>query len=160
MNIKILTADYADPLHSRDLVMLLDSYANDPIGGGEALGSYAQENLVNKLSDIPGAFSILCYVDGEPAGFANCFEAFSTFKCMPLINIHDIAVRKEYRGHRLSQMILEKIELIAKERQCCKITLEVLDGNRVAQNAYLKYGFQAYELDSEFGKAQFWHKEI
>jgi hypothetical protein len=38
--------------------------------------------------------------------------------------------------------------------------LEVLTGNRLAQSAYLKFGFGAYELDPEMGGAIFWQKAL
>lgn len=160
MTIEVIRADYSYKKHADDLVCLLDDYANDPMGGHAPLSDYARDNLATALSNIPHAFSILCYVNGNPAGFANCFEAFSTFKCKPLINIHDIAVKNDYRGKRLSQMMLDKIEEIAQHKGCCKITLEVLEGNTPAQHAYLKHGFTPYQLDDKHGNAQFWQKEL
>jgi len=56
--------------------------------------------------------------------------------------------------------MLKKVEDIAKEKGCCKLTLEVLDGNKAAQNAYTKFGFGGYELDPVMGKALFWQKSI
>ncbi|MDU0356030.1 GNAT family N-acetyltransferase [Paraglaciecola aquimarina] len=56
--------------------------------------------------------------------------------------------------------MLQKVEQIARQKDCCKITLEVLEGNEVAKNAYLKHGFAGYELDPEQGKAMFWQKVL
>ncbi|MBO9497249.1 GNAT family N-acetyltransferase [Thalassotalea sp. G20_0] len=156
MKIELIVADYSNKKHADDLVSLLNDYAIDPMSGNEPLDQYVKENLAKELGKVTSAFSILCYVDGKPAGFANCFEGFSTFKCKPLINIHDIAVKNEYRGKKLSQIILDKIEEIAFQKGCCKITLEVLEGNKLAQQAYLKYGFEPYKLNSDNGCAQFW----
>jgi ribosomal protein S18 acetylase RimI-like enzyme len=100
------------------------------------------------------------YVDGEPAGLINCFEAFSTFKCKPLVNIHDVVVEKNFRGLGVSQLMLAKVEERAKEKGCCKVTLEVLESNKVAQNSYMKFGYDGYELDPKMGKALFWQKLI
>ena len=160
MTIEVIVADYSNKKHAEDLVSLLNDYANDPMGGNESLSVFAKENLATELSKIPHAFSVLCYVDGEPAGFANCFEAFSTFSCKPLVNIHDLAVNNDFRGKKLSQKILDKVEEVGKEKGCCKVTLEVLEGNEIAKNAYLKSGFKPYQLDSETGNAQFWQKPI
>ncbi len=84
----------------------------------------------------------------------------STFKCKPLINIHDVVVLNEFRRLGISQRMLSKVEEIAKEKGCCKMTLEVLEGNKAAQNSYLKYGFEGYELDPAHGKALFWKKSL
>ena len=160
MSADVVVANYLDEKHARDLVYLLNYYASDPMGGGEALPSHVQENLVSELARVPHAFSILCYVDGKPAGLANCFEAFSTFKCKPLINIHDLVVVSDFRGQGISQRLLQKVEELATEKGCCKVTLEVLEGNKAAQKAYLKYGFDAYQLDADNGQALFWQKAL
>ncbi len=160
MNVEIVKADYKNKQHARDIPFLLNEYACDPMGGGEPLAGSTMKNLSAKLSNIPHAFSVLVYVDDSPAALANCFEGFSTFACKPLINIHDICVHKNYRGLGLSQKLLEKVESIAIERGCCKITLEVLSNNDVAKAAYKKFGFSSYELDPEAGSAVFWQKAL
>lgn len=160
MKIEVLRADYLDARHAADLVYLLNCYAQDCMGGGTPLSAEAQQNLASELARLPHAFSLLCYVDDVPAGLVNCFEAFSTFKCKPLINIHDVAVISEFRGLGISQRMLVEVEKIAREKGCCKITLEVLEGNEVARAAYLKYGFDGYELDPVLGKALFWQKTL
>ncbi len=159
-NVETIIADYLDPDHATALGSLLDSYAADPMGGGAPLDEFIKKNLATELSKIPHAFSILCFVDGDPAGLANCFEAFSTFKCKPLINIHDLAVTPNYRGQGLSQKMLARIEDIARQRGCCKITLEVLAGNTLARSAYERFGFTDYQLDPTMGSAIFWEKEL
>ncbi len=60
----------------------------------------------------------------------------------------------------LSPELLEKVEELAHEKGCCKITLEVIEGNEVAKSAYLKFGFAEYELDPALGHALFWQKRI
>lgn len=160
MNVEIKVANYLDAKQAIDIGYLIDAYSLDQMGGSESLPESVKSNLANELSKLPHAFSIICYVNSKPAGLANCFENFSTFKCMPLINIHDIVIVNEFRGLGLSQKILLKIEEIAKLKGCCKITLEVLENNKVAQNSYLKFGFSGYELNPDMGKALFWEKNI
>jgi ribosomal protein S18 acetylase RimI-like enzyme len=160
MNIDVLRADYSNEQQSIDIIHLLKCYAIDPMGGGTQLSSSVTENLISELSKLAHAISIICYVDKKPAGLINCFEGLSTFKCKPLINIHDVVVLNEFRGLGLCQRMLDKVEEIAKEKGCCKMTLEVLEGNEAAQHAYSKYGFEGYELDPANGKALFWHKSL
>lgn len=128
------------------------------MGGGKSLTQHVKENLASELAKFSNAFSIICYADEFPAVLINCFIGFSTFKCKPLIYIHDIIVNADFRGLGISQKMLLEVERIAKEKGCCKLTLEVLDGNQVAKNAYQKFGFSGYELDPEMGKALFWEK--
>lgn len=160
MEIKITDVNYNDNKQARELVYLLNAYASDPMGGGQPLDKYVTENLASELSKLPHAFSVICYVNNQPAGLINCFEAFSTFSCKPLVNIHDVMVLKEYRGNSLSQKLLERVEEIASTKGCCKLTLEVLSENEIAKLSYKKYGFSRYELDPTKGNAQFWQKLI
>lgn len=126
MNNKIVKVNYLDKNQSNELVYLLNEYAKDPMGGGKALPAKTINNIASELSKLPHAFSLIGYIDDEPVGLVNCFEAFSTFSCKPLINIHDLVVLKHFRGSGISQRLLEKVEEIAISKGCCKLTLEVL----------------------------------
>lgn len=157
-NIVLLIADYNNPQHAQHIVDLLCEYAEHPMGGGQPLPQYSRDNVVQALANIPNAYSVLCYVDDQPAGLVNCIQGFSTFKCKPLINIHDLMVSANFRRMGLTKKMLAKAEDVARERGCCKVTLEVLEGNPIAQQAYRSYGFESYELDPKMGKAMFWEK--
>ncbi len=157
---RLLQVDYGDPEQGRILVELLDEYARHPMGGGRPLPQETRDRLVRRLAEIPGAFSLLAFVDGRPAGLANCFAGFSTFACRPLVNVHDLVVAAPFRGQGLAGRILEKVEEIARRRGCCKVTLEVLEGNEAAQRAYRRAGFVPYQLDPAMGRALFWEKKL
>ncbi len=160
MAVNIFLADYENPQQGEDLVMLLDAYAKDPMGGGEGLSEHVKQELVKTLAKRNDVFTILCYVDDEPAGLINCIEGFSTFNCKPVMNIHDVTVLEKFRGQGLSTKMLDEVEALASFRGCCKLTLEVLEGNEVAKQSYQKFGFSGYELDPKLGKAMFWEKKI
>ncbi len=159
-HINIVLVDYNNPQQGSDLVLLLDSYARDPMGGGEPLSQFVKDNLVVELSKRAFGLSLIAYVNNQPAGLLNAFEGFSTFACKPLFNVHDIIVLEQFRGLQLSQLLLQELERIARIKGCCKITLEVLEGNSVAQRAYQKSGFAGYELDPKMGRAMFWQKKL
>jgi ribosomal protein S18 acetylase RimI-like enzyme len=165
MNLNFVIADYNNPLHAKHIIMLLDKYARDPMGGNQPLKSEVAATLTAKLASFPTAFSIIGYVQQagespEPVALANCFMGFSTFKAMPLINIHDCYVEESLRGMHIGQQLLAEVENIGKQRGCCKVTLEVLEGNQRAQAAYEKFGFQGYTLDDTSGIALCWEKSI
>ncbi|WP_187265441.1 GNAT family N-acetyltransferase [Reinekea thalattae] len=160
MNIEVVQANYTDEKHAKHIPYLLSQYACDPMGGGKALSEHTINHLSAELAKLPHAFSVIVYVDGEPAALANCFQAFSTFACKPLVNIHDVCVLKQYRGLGLSRKLFDKIEVIARDLGCCKITLEVLSNNEVAKSAYTNFGFSCYELDPTAGGAMFWQKSL
>ncbi|MDZ7891849.1 MAG: GNAT family N-acetyltransferase [Rhodoferax sp.] len=159
--IRLTQADYANPVHAAALVMLLDAYASDPMGGGEPLSDFAKMHLVPSLAARPQAYSVLAFAsvdDSVPVGLVNCIEGFSTFKCKPLVNVHDVAVLAGYRGQRIGEQMLALAETIARERGACKLTLEVLSGNTGAEKLYRRVGFAYYELDPAMGQAGFMQK--
>lgn len=156
----VLQASYTNPVHAEAIGFLLDHYATDAMGGGEPLSMDTRQQLAIELAKRPHAFSVLAFIAGEPVGLVNCFEGFSTFACRPLVNIHDVVVIASARGQGISQKMLAKVEEIARQRGCCKMTLEVLEGNAVAQGAYRKLGFSDYQLDPQMGRALFWQKAL
>lgn len=160
MAIKISEVNYSNPNDAQHLIHLLNEYASEPMGGGSPLSEATKGTLATGLQAFPTAFSYLVYVDEQPAAMANCFFGFSTFAAKKLINIHDLMVSKLFRGMGLSQLLLEKIEQKARDNDCCKITLEVLDNNEIAKNSYRKFGFEGYELDPSAGEAIFWQKKL
>ena len=157
---EILTADFSNPTHAQAIVYLLNEYAKDDMGGGEPLSTFTQANLVKEMAKRPTCHAAIAFVDGKPAGLINCFEGFSTFACKPLLNIHDVVVLAEFRGQGISSQLLKKAEAIAESLGCCKLTLEVLEGNKLAQAAYIANGFAGYQLDPEMGGAMFWQKKL
>ncbi len=156
--IEIIESDYTTPGHAAHIVALMDDYAQDIMGDGKSLPDTVKENLVNELKKRDAIHTILALVQGKPAGLAICMEGFSTFSCKPLLNIHDLVVGEAYRGRGISKLILAEAEAVAKRLGCCKLTLEVLEGNAVAISLYQSIGFQPYELDKRMGRALFLQK--
>ena len=158
--IEVIDADLSRPEHAGIVVRLMDEYARDPMGGGRALPDYTCENLIVELRKREAAHVFIGLVDGEAAGLMVCFEGFSTFACRPLLNIHDVVVSAPHRGKGVSGRMLEKAETLACALGCCKLTLEVLEGNEAAQAVYRAAGFTGYELDPRAGRALFWEKKL
>ena len=158
--IEIKQIDYANAEQAADLMMLLNAYAQDPMGGGKPLDGAVLSRLPKELGQLPNAFSLIAYVDDKPAGLTNCFFGFSTFAAKKLVNIHDVTVLPTFRGMGLSKKMLATVEEIARENNCGKLTLEVLTGNRVAMNAYKKMGFKGYEVAEKSGFYLFWEKKL
>lgn len=156
--ITVCRADYGNPVHGAALVMLLDAYAQDPMGGGHPLNEFARANLVPALAARPQAYSVLAFEADKPIGLVNCIEGFSTFACRPLVNVHDVAVLAQYRGRGVAASMLALAEELARERGACKMTLEVLQGNAGAVRLYGRIGFAGYQLDPAMGEARFLQK--
>jgi GNAT superfamily N-acetyltransferase len=158
--IEVIEANPSDPDHARSIVQLMDEYACDPMGGGKGLSEAVKARLPEELAQRSTAYVILALVEGEAAGLTICFEGFSTFACKPLLNIHDVIVSRAYRGKGLSKRLLQQAEAIARRLGCCKLTLEVLEGNAIAQAAYKACGFSSFQLDPTMGNALFWEKKL
>ncbi|MCP9933770.1 GNAT family N-acetyltransferase [Cyanobium sp. Candia 9D4] len=158
--IDIREADLSDPVDGAALLALMEVYARDPMGGGQGLSDFTRANLVDALARRPSAHGILAFAGEKPAGLAICLEGFSTFACRPLLNIHDLVVAEAFRRQGVARRLLQRAEVIARRLGCCKLTLEVLEGNRAAQAVYGRAGFQPYQLDPAMGRAQFWEKRL
>lgn len=150
--IQISVADYADAEQRAAIPYLLDAYARDLLGFRKALDEPVLQNLVTGLEAFPTAIVLLARVAEAYVGMAICFLGFSTFNAQPLINIHDFMVLKEYRNRGIGKALLREVERIARERQCCKITLEVQMKNTAARGIYQSFGFKASFLDPEAGE--------
>ena len=156
--LNVRRVDYRQATDAQALVMLLDAYARDPMGGGEGMADDVKARLCSDLARRPDAASFIAWQDGQPVGLVNCIEGYSTFKARPLMNIHDIAVLPGHRGQGVGQALLAAAQAHALERGCCKLTLEVLTGNAVALRSYERFGFAPYVLDPDAGQASFMQK--
>lgn len=162
--LRFIEADLSRADHAQALVRLLNEYAQDPMGGGQALPPFVQANLAAELRKRPTAH-VLFALDGpaddeQAVGMLICIEGFSTFACQPLLNVHDIIVSASHRQRGIGGQLLAQAEALATKLGCCKLTLEVLSGNLGAQKAYRAAGFAPYELDPQMGSAQFWQKKL
>lgn len=157
--------DYRDTQDAHTLVQLLDDYARDPMGGGAPLPERTRQRLAGVLAETANAFSIVAEREGrgtdrEAVGLANCFTSVSTFAAEPLVNIHDLSVVASARGQGVGRGLLQAVEDQARARGACKVTLEVLEGNRLARAVYERAGFSGYSLDDGTGHALFWQKSL
>lgn len=158
--LSLVRVDYGNPAHARALTQLLDLYARDVMGGGKPLSAFVLDNVARELGKRPQAFSVLAFAGAEPAGLVNCLEGFSTFACKPLVNVHDVVVHPGFRKLGVARRMLEEVENIARERGCCKLTLEVLQGNTPAIRLYKEVGFVGYQLVDSMGQAMFLQKPL
>lgn len=134
-------AEFDHPVHAAAIVDLIREYASEPAGGEQSLQDQVSQRIVPGLQKVPGAFAILAW-DGEVAvGVAVCFRGYSTFAAQQLVNVHDLAVRSDYRGQGVGTLLLQAVESEARSLDCCKVTLEVRVHNPRAEKLYRNLGF-------------------
>ncbi len=150
MNLSIEQADLSDPDHSTAVVEIIDSYARGPGGQNAPLTDFAREKLVPGLIDHPSAMVLLAMADGSAVGTAVCVFSFSTFVGRPTMNIHDFAVLPDYQGRGIGHAMLAEVERLARERGCCRVTLEVHDTNKGAKRLYFQTGFGPWDPPTLF----------
>jgi ribosomal protein S18 acetylase RimI-like enzyme len=158
LEFSVQRVNYSNARDSTALCAMLNMYAQDPMGGSAALAPDAISRLCQDLAQRSFAFSFLAWQADHPIGLVNCFEAYSTFKARPLVNIHDIAVHPCARGLGVGHALLQAVQAEAQQRGACKLTLEVLTGNAVAHKSYERFGFAGYQLDPAAGHAVFLQK--
>lgn len=139
---KTIFCDYSNPAHRQALSDLINVYIADEMGGGNPLSAEEAARLVKGLEMHPKSVVILAETAGIFCGLLVAFENFSTFTVYPMINIHDVIVRKEYRGHGVGRKLMNAVIEEAGKRECSRITLEVRNDNETAQNLYRSLGFK------------------
>jgi GNAT superfamily N-acetyltransferase len=160
MSVDIQEADLANPVHAAAIVAVLDSYARDPMGGGEPLSADVRARLLPGLRSHPTTLVLLAFDEGEAVGIAVCFFGFSTFQGRPLLNVHDLAVLPARRGAGIGRALLAAAEAHARRRGCCKLTLEVQDQNHRARAVYARFGFTDFVLGGDVVSTRFLSKSL
>ena len=150
MEFEIREADLADPGEGAALVEIIDSYARGPGGQNAPLPALARDEMVRGLVEHPSATVLLALADGRPVGTAVCVFGFSTFAGKPTINIHDLAVLPDFQGRGIGRALIAEVERLARERDCCRITLEVHDSNTGAKRLYEAAGFGSWDTPTLF----------
>lgn len=156
--VRITALDLERADHAAAFIALLDHYARDPMGGARPLDADVRASLVDRLRRRSDFVGFLAFSGEHACGLINCFEGFSTFAARPLLNVHDLVVHADHRGRAIGRALLAAAEAAARQRGCCKLTLEVLSNNHAALAAYDRAGFRPYVLDPAAGQALFLQK--
>lgn len=138
---QIVKADLLNPHHQDSILAMMDAYSQDPMGDSKHLSEFARQNLIVGLRNHPTTLVFLAFEGAVPRGIATCFGGFSTFAARPVLSISDFYVDPEFRGRGLGCSMLAAIEREARDRGCCKLTLEVQENNSRARSIYGRFGF-------------------
>lgn len=140
-DITVVEANLEDPGHQKAILYLLDEYATEPVVSGNPPNPRARARIIPGLQEHPTSLVLLAVEGDEVLGLAICFRVFSTFAGMPLLNLHDIAVRRERRRQGIGQQLLGAVEKHARRMGCCGVSLEVNAKNESAQDLYRSFDF-------------------
>lgn len=135
--------DFNNPIHTAAYTSLLNQYMSDPMGDYPPHSAEKKEQLIESLSKHPSVLVVLQNIDGQYTGFSTCFVNFSTFKLKPYLYIHDVFVAPDHRGKKLGKKLMQNLVNLARERNYCKLSLEVRQDNQAARVLYASLGFEA-----------------
>jgi ribosomal protein S18 acetylase RimI-like enzyme len=139
--IRTIQCDYNNAGHCKAQIDLMRLYMTDKMGGAAPLSDEQNQLLIEGLKNHPTTYTLLAIYKGEYVGLTNSFINFGTFMAKKFLNIHDVVVDPQYRGLGIGKILMEANIQGAKEMGCGKVTLEVREDNRVAQNLYRQLGF-------------------
>lgn len=156
--IAVRSADLSDPADAEAVVAMLDAYARDPLGMSAPLPEEVRSVLIDRLREVPHWIGLARHGE-RPVGIAVCFFGFSTFRAKPLLNLHDFAVVPDARGLGVGKILMEAVLAAARERGCCKVTLEVRSDNDRAKRLYAAAGFSPHDSDCD-ASFEFWKRDV
>jgi GNAT superfamily N-acetyltransferase len=168
-SVEIVEVDLDRSDHRDAVLTLVDEYAQDPMGNDQPLPNSVREALIPGLKAHPTTLIFLALETGnddrgenggKALGIAVCFRGFSTFRAMPLINLHDLFVRKSARGKDLGRALLQAVAEKARSIGACKVTLEVQSENLRARGIYAAAGFEQAVYKDEAGGVFFLTKPL
>jgi ribosomal protein S18 acetylase RimI-like enzyme len=146
----VVLADLDDAGQQAAIVALLDMYCRDEFGDGKPLSAEARDRLIPGLKKHGGSRVFLAYEHEQPIGLAICLLGFSTFRGLPVLNIHDIAVDPALRGRGIGRELLAAVEAHGRQLGCGKVTLEVRSDNARGMAAYRRAGFESTQPETWF----------
>ena len=148
--IEIEIANHGLKEHQDAIIFLLDNYMHDDMGNRAPMPEENKVPVLQGLASHRESFVLLAKNTQNYVGMASCFVNFSTFRARPLINIHDLIVVSGHRNKGIGRQLLRKVQEIAEQRNCCKITLEVRVDNHNAKHLYASEEYREGEPPMHF----------
>ncbi|MCM0147052.1 GNAT family N-acetyltransferase [Photobacterium galatheae] len=139
MNTTVVYVENENMSHRSQFEVLFHEYASQ-------LSAEIKNTIVSQLFTLPYFHGFMCFVDNKPAGFAVCFESFSSYRAKKVLNIHDFMVSEDSRGQGVGKVLLQGIEQYCCDNDYVKMTLEVDDANVAAKKLYSSCGYEDYQV--------------
>ncbi|HMO62050.1 MAG TPA: GNAT family N-acetyltransferase [Ferruginibacter sp.] len=143
MDITIRKATAADCPRMMELIKELAQYEKAPHEVTVDFEHFEQSGF----GPNPVWWAYVAEADGRVEGFALYYIRYSTWKGQRMY-LEDIVVTEKMRGQGLGRLLLEKLIAVAKAKNLCGITWQVLNWNEPAINFYKK--FDGVRFDDEW----------
>jgi GNAT superfamily N-acetyltransferase len=114
----------------------LATYEREP----DAVNATEADLLRDGFGETPRFWSLIAELDGAPAGFALCFNTYSTWEGHHGIFLEDLYVPPDLRGRGIGKALLVRIAQIAVEQGCPRVNWHVLDWNAPSIAVYERLG--------------------
>ncbi|MCK6586898.1 MAG: GNAT family N-acetyltransferase [Polyangiaceae bacterium] len=121
------------------LIRELAAYEKEP----HAVVATEEGLLRDGFGDTPRFHVLLASWEGEPAGFAFYFFAYSTWRGSPVLYLEDVFVRPEHRRRGIGIALMRSLAKSAVETGCERFVWQVLDWNEPAIKFYESLGARA-----------------
>lgn len=128
-------------LEDYDRLMLL---YNDFVG--EDRYSRHDGDSYEKVLNSPDNSIFVAEEKGKIIGFATVSVRTIVRYPKPIAELDELFVVEEFRQHGVGKMLMDKIEEVAKEKDCYRIYIASADRFEVAHNFYQRIGYTKYGL--------------
>ncbi len=146
-DIRIREADFGDPDDRAAVRSLVEAFAD--VSDVELTDTV--RDTVAPFLGRTAAFVLLAEeIETDrrrPIGMLIAQRIIASFRACERMNIHDLYVEAEHRGHGLGRRMLDACADRGRAVGCCDLTLEVTGDNHVARGLYRSYGFDLPEGD-------------
>ena len=118
------------------LVRALATFEREP----EAVVATEADLLRDGFGSSPRFHVLLAEDEGEPAGFAFYFFAYSTWRGRPVLYLEDLFVLPEHRKKGIGLALMKALARLSVDQGCARFVWEVLDWNEPAIRFYESLG--------------------
>jgi GNAT superfamily N-acetyltransferase len=147
MDVTFREADLSVENDTEHIVTLLSMFSEES-SFPRKMPESTKLTLISNLRKFPTTQVYFAECDNVPVGIAVCYLLYSTFQDAPILNLHDLYIRKSYQGEGIGKKLLEYIELKGKALGCCRVTLEVYQRNFPAVALYESLSYSGGQKDS------------
>lgn len=157
---EIAELNLAEPDGVEKFTQLLDAYCRTPNGGGVALSDEVRNRLFNVMPQYGNVIAFLSRHQNKPAGVVFGFYNLYVFSAQPYADIQFIFVLPEFQRRGIAKKLMLAFEAKAHELGCCKVTLEVREGNEQAKALYSVLEYRRGTFGPRNDVLEFWERRL